>query len=135
MFYVRNILIGLITLGLNLSENRNVIYTQHYDIFMRSIRVLGHLVPLCTIVTLLFSSCVVFDFLTHCAQLLLYFNMWCSVWLSYPLCTIVTLFFNMLCSVWLSPAVVLTHKLTCIGHEGTVNFCCFSSDGNLLASA
>ncbi|XP_078334670.1 WD repeat, SAM and U-box domain-containing protein 1-like isoform X2 [Crassostrea virginica] len=32
-------------------------------------------------------------------------------------------------------SVVLSHKLTCKGHEGTVNFCCFSSDGNLLASA
>lgn len=35
----------------------------------------------------------------------------------------------------LSCTLVLKQKLTFKGHEGTVNFCCFSLDGNLLASA
>lgn len=35
----------------------------------------------------------------------------------------------------LSCALVLKQKLTLKGHEGTVNFCCFSSNGNFIASA
>ncbi|XP_048781071.2 WD repeat, SAM and U-box domain-containing protein 1-like isoform X2 [Ostrea edulis] len=35
----------------------------------------------------------------------------------------------------LTCTLVLTQRITFSGHEGTVNFCCFSPDGSLLASA